>query len=306
MTNLFSYLDFVIISERVLKNGVMTEYTSWLRVNGFSPETIKAYTRDLEEFFRSLPEGREEIDRNQIRRFLALVQARGCSRRTAARKLASLRSFFRFCLLSQKVSANPAHTIRTPRFGRPLPKFLYPDVVVQLLELPGDSPLGLRDRAILELLYATGIRVGELVALEVNDFHRDSQQLLVTGKGNKQRLLPVNFQAAQALEHYLHEGRPRLLSAATNKMWLNKDGGPLGQRGVRWILNKYCQRLSVQHSVSPHVIRHSFATHMLENGADLRTVQELLGHSSLSTTQIYTHVTRERLKAVYQASHPRA
>jgi integrase/recombinase XerC len=155
-------------------------------------------------------------------------------------------------------------------------------------------------------LYATGIRVGELVAMEVGDYRRETRQILVTGKGNKQRLLPMHQMAADKLEQYLQKGRTRLLSQPTERIWLNSKGFPLGQRGVRWILSKYCQRLSLLRSVSPHVIRHSFATHMLENGADLRTVQELLGHSSLSSTQVYTHVTREHLKSVYAKSHPRA
>lgn len=286
--------------------GIMTEYVNWLRVNGFSSETVKAYESDLQEFWQSLPQGVQEINRNHIRKFLGLVQARGCSKRTAARKLAALRSYFRYCLLGQELDANPAQAIRTPKYGRPLPKFLYPDTVESLLNLPDDSPLGLRDRAMLELLYTTGIRVGELVTLESKDFRRDSSQLLVTGKGNKQRLLPVHAEAVIALEDYLQRGRPKLARTATTALWLNNRGGALSQRGVRWILDKYCQRLSIASSVSPHVIRHSFATHLLENGADLRTVQELLGHSSLSSTQIYTHVTRERLKAVYASSHPRA
>lgn len=286
--------------------GGMTDYVNWLRVNGFSSETVKAYENDLQEFWQSLPQGVQEINRNHIRSFLGLVQARGCSKRTAARKLAALRSYFRFCLLGQEIDTNPAQAIRTPKYGRPLPKFLYPDTVECLLNLPDDSPLGLRDRAMFELLYATGIRVGELVALELKDFRRDSNQLLVTGKGNKQRLLPVHLEAVIALDYYLREGRPKLTRTATSALWLNSNGGALSQRGVRWILSKYCQRLSLAFSVSPHVIRHSFATHLLENGADLRTVQELLGHSSLSSTQIYTHVTRERLKAVYASSHPRA
>lgn len=284
----------------------LKDYATWLMVNGFSPETVKAYEKDLQEFMHSLPKDLQEIDRNHIRRFLGLVQARGCSKRTAARKLAALRSYFRYCILSQETETNPAQAIRTPKFARPLPRFLYPDTVSILLDLPDDSPLGLRDRAMLELLYATGIRVGELVALELTDFRRESNQILVTGKGNKQRLLPINIEAVISLEDYLHEGRPRLLRTATSLIWLNKDGDGLGARGVRWILTKYCKKLSIAHSLSPHVIRHSFATHMLENGADLRTVQELLGHSSLSSTQIYTHVTREHLKAVYASSHPRA
>ena len=284
---------------------MIARYLSWLQTNGYSPETVKAYGNDVAEFLASLPAGPAAADRNDIRRFLALVQSRGCSKRSAARKLAAVRSFFHYCRLTG-ADNDPAQSIRSPRFGRPLPMFLYPDTVAALLNLPGPGPLGTRDRALLELLYATGIRVGELVAMELGDYRRESGQILVTGKGNKQRLLPVHRLAWTRLEEYLAKGRPLLLSAPSQTFWLNNRGGPLGQRGVRWIVTKYCHSLSLLNSVSPHTIRHSFATHLLENGADLRTVQELLGHSSLSSTQIYTHVTGERLKAVYSQSHPRA
>ncbi|HOC05840.1 MAG TPA: tyrosine recombinase [Bacillota bacterium] len=281
------------------------EYVQWLTANGYSPLTVQAYKHDVEEFLHFLPGKPADADRNDIRSYLALVQSRGCSKRSAARKLAAVRSFFRYCHLAAAAD-NPAKSIRTPKFGRSLPSFLYPETVSALLALPDSTPLGLRDRALLELLYATGIRVGELVAMEVGDYRRETRQILVTGKGNKQRLLPMHQMAADKLEQYLQKGRTRLLSQPTERIWLNSKGFPLGQRGVRWILSKYCQRLSLLRSVSPHVIRHSFATHMLENGADLRTVQELLGHSSLSSTQVYTHVTREHLKSVYAKSHPRA
>jgi len=289
-----------------IMDGIVNEYVNWLNVNGYSPETVKAYNNDLHEFMHFLPVSLQEVERDHIRRYLAFVQSRGCSKRTAARKLAAVRSYFRFCSLTEQSVKNPAQAIRTPRFGRPLPKFFYPATVIELLELPESSPLGLRDRALLELLYGTGIRVGELVALELKDFRKESSQIIVTGKGNKQRVLPLNTEAVSTLEYYLEKGRPALLTNACSSIWLNKDGGALGQRGVRWILTKYCKHLSNIRSVSPHVIRHSFATHMLENGADMRTVQELLGHSSLSSTQIYTHVTKEHLKSVYLNSHPRA
>lgn len=274
-------------------------------MSGYSPETLRAYLRDVEEFLDTLPGKPEDADRNDIRRYLALIQARGCSKRSAARKLAAIRSFLHYCHLDD-LQGNPAKAIHTPKFGRSLPNFLYPETVAALLDLPANDPLGLRDKALLELLYATGIRVGELVAMELKDYRRDSMQILVTGKGNKQRLLPVHRLAMARMDHYLLEGRPGLSKGETSAFWLNSQGKALGQRGVRWLVSKYCQRLSLLRSVSPHAIRHSFATHLLENGADLRTVQELLGHSSLSSTQIYTHVTRERLKTVYNNSHPRA
>lgn len=276
-----------------------------MQASGYSPETVKAYRRDVMEFIASLAAGLDAVDRNDIRRYLGLVQARGCSKRSAARKLAAVRSFFHYRRLARNV-ANPAGAIRTPKFGRPLPHFLYPATVAALLDLPGLDPLGLRDRALLELLYAAGIRVGELVAMELGDYRRESKQILVTGKGNKQRLLPIHALAATRLDRYLDCSRPQLASTSSLSLWLNNRGAPLGARGVRYIVGKYCERLSLMHSVSPHTIRHSFATHLLENGADLRTVQELLGHSSLSSTQIYTHVTRDRIKAVYTKSHPRA
>lgn len=285
---------------------MVTEYLRWLKTNNFSTWTIKAYQADLAEFSDFVPVPLSAVDKGEIRSYLAMLKSRGCSHRTMARKLASLRSFYRYALLAGHIQANPAKEISSPRFRGALPRFLYPQVVSQLLDLPPATPLGLRDRAMLDLLYATGIRVGELVGLSLTDFRSDSRQILVTGKGNKQRLLPVNEEAVRSLTVYINRARPRLDGGCSTRLWLNAGGRALGQRGVRWIIDKYCRRLAVNIAVSPHVIRHSFATHMLENGADLRSVQELLGHSSLSTTQIYTHVTRERLKSVYNQSHPRA
>lgn len=285
---------------------MVTEYLQWLKTNNFSTWTIKAYQTDLEGFsdFAQVPLA--QAGKEEIRRYLAELKSRGCSHRTMARKLASLRSFYKFSLLAGKVQVNPAVGISSPRFRGALPRFLYPQIVARLLAAPPPTPLGLRDKALLELMYATGIRVGELVGLSLADFRAESGQILVTGKGNRQRLLPVHRLAALSLADYISNARPRLEKGCSRWLWLNARGQPLGQRGVRWIVDKYCRQLAVDTAVSPHVIRHSFATHMLENGADLRSVQELLGHSSLSTTQIYTHVTRERLKSVYNQSHPRA
>lgn len=281
------------------------EFVSWLKVSNYSPRTITAYEKDIEDFTAFSGGVHGEPDRDTIRRFMAAVQNRGCSKRTVARKIAALRTFCKFCQLTGVMEANPAKTIRSPKFGKPLPKFLYFHEMLEFLELPSGNPLGIRDKALLELLYATGARVAEIAAMDLGDFYPGSAQIIVTGKGNRERLLPVHQTAAALLQEYLLV-RPRLIKEPTQAMWLNKDGGRLSQRGIRWLFDKYCQILAGRLKISPHTIRHSFATHLLENGADLRSVQELLGHASLSSTQVYTHVTRDRLKSIYNNSHPRA
>jgi integrase/recombinase XerC len=281
------------------------DFISWLKVSNYSPRTITAYEKDIEDFLAFSGGVQGEPDRDTIRRFMAAVQNRGCSKRTVARKIAALRTFCKFCQLIGIMDTNPAKTIRSPKFGKPLPKFLYFHEMLELLELPSGDPLGIRDKALLELLYATGARVAEIASMDLGDFYPGSAQIIITGKGNRERLLPVHKTAAALLQDYLLV-RPRLIKEPTQAMWLNKDGGRLSQRGIRWIFDKYCQILAGRLKISPHTIRHSFATHLLENGADLRFVQELLGHASLSSTQVYTHVTRERLKSIYNNSHPRA
>ncbi len=285
---------------------MLSEYFKWLKTHNFSGYTVSAYQRDLLEFQQHLSRDPVTATKEDIRLFMADLQARGCSNRTIARKLAALRSFYKYCVLNEVLTVNPANGVSSPRFRNPLPRFLYPQAMESLLKLPDDTPLGMRDRAMLEVLYASGIRVSELVGLRPDDFRPLSMQLIVTGKGNKQRVVPIHQTAANALKRYLLHVRPDINRHNARELWLNARGHALSARGVRWIMDKYCRMLAMDFSVSPHVIRHSVATHLLDNGADLRSVQELLGHSSLSTTQIYTHITKERLKSVYQKNHPRA
>jgi site-specific recombinase XerD len=214
------------------------------------------------------------------------------------------------------IDENPLRQLRTPKKGRQLPHFLPYHEVLELLELPElDNPLGLRDRAILELFYASGLRISELVQLDAGDIDWSSRMLHVTGKGGKDRIVPFGSEAAGALGDYWEEGRPVL--AARRKehpvepeeesaVFLNRLGGRLTQRGVQYRVRKYVDKLALVRRLTPHTLRHTFATHLLEGGADLRTVQELLGHESLSSTQIYTHITQAQLKAVYRSAHPRA
>ena len=298
--------EYLILSERVRKESMLSEYFKWLKTNNFSGYTASAYQRDLLELSEYLSKDPVSATKDDIRAFMADLQAKGCTNRTMARKLAAVRSFYKYCVMSDVLDSNPAAAVKSPRFRSPLPRFLYPQAVTNLLKLPPATPLGIRDSALLEVLYASGIRVSELVGLEPEDFRPFSLQLIVTGKGNKQRIVPIHHTAAAALKRYLLQVRPEINKHGASKLWLNARGQPLTARGVRWIVDKYCRMLAVDFSVSPHVIRHSVATHLLDNGADLRFVQELLGHSSLSTTQIYTHITKERLKSVYKKSHPRA
>ncbi|WP_027718403.1 tyrosine recombinase XerC [Desulfovirgula thermocuniculi] len=282
-----------------------------------SAHTLSGYQQDLFQgldfFARRLekPDYRvvpADVDRSLLRAFLAELQSRGFSRATVARKLAAWRSFLRYLAREGVLEANPAGLLSAPRGERRLPKFLYADQCRALVEAPvPDNPLGCRDRALLETLYATGIRVGELVALNLGDVDLERAAVRVYGKGARERVAFLGSFAVRALKAYLATGRPALAGARTNEaLFLNRRGGRLSARGVRKVLDKYVNQLSLELKVSPHVLRHSFATHLLDRGADLRAVQELLGHARLSTTQVYTHVTREKLKEVYRCAHPRA
>jgi integrase/recombinase XerC len=244
-----------------------------------------------------------------IREFLAYLTAQNYTKSTTARKLATLRSFYKYVIRRGLVSAHPLSTIRTPKQERRLPKCLELDQVQKLLDAPGEADiLCIRDKAMLEVLYSSGIRVSELVDLETQDIDLQEGVLRVRGKGRKDRLTPIGSQAINALKRYFgsRQADPKMNTQFTHKVFLNKHGEPLSTRSVRRKLDKYLTIAGLDPGISPHTLRHSFATHLLNNGADLRSVQELLGHQSLSTTQVYTHLTTKRMKDVYDSAHPRA
>jgi len=276
---------------------------------GLSPKTMESYAHDLCQFASFCGDGRHiaEISRTDLRGFLAFLYQRGYAKSSVARKISCLRSFFGFLLREQVVKDNPAGQILLPRRKKSLPTFLHPPDMNRLLASPQDHRLEMRDRALLELLYATGCRVSEMAGLTLPAVDWYSRTLRVVGKGNKERQVPFGRTAADCLREYLENVRPKLLPHENiQHVFLNYRGHPLSERGVGRILEKYVSRANLPEDISPHSLRHSFATHLLDNGADLRTVQELLGHSSVSTTQIYTHVTSERIKSVYNKAHPRA
>jgi len=249
------------------------------------------------------------VDTNSVRAFLAFLNTQQYSKATIARKLATLRSFYKFLTKRGQLTVNPVLSVRTPKQDKRLPRFLEYDQVKKLLETPPlDNWLGARDRAILETLYSTGVRVSELVALNLDDIDFLGEVLHVRGKGKKERITPIGTSALQTIQQYL-ELRNKRAAANGNfdskVLFVNKLGKRLSTRSVRRKMDKYLKMAGLDLAFSPHSLRHSFATHMLNNGADLRSVQELLGHQSLSTTQIYTHLTTRKLKQVYQTAHPR-
>ncbi|MCK4658033.1 MAG: tyrosine recombinase XerC [Phycisphaerae bacterium] len=249
------------------------------------------------------------MDTEQVRAYLAHLGKMDYSKSTIARKLATLRSFYKFCLRRGYVQANPLTTIRTPKQEKRLPKFLDMEQINTLLQAPdGGTLLGARDRAMLEVMYSTGIRVSELVDLNIADVDALGQSLRVSGKGRKQRVTPIGPTALAAINKYMEMRKADPRSAEFNQeaLFVNKHGQRLSTRSVRRKLDKYLTQAGMDPTISPHTLRHTFATHMLENGADLRSVQELLGHQSISTTQVYTHITAQRLKAAYDEAHPRA
>ena len=283
-------------------------------VKGASPHTVKAYAEDLRQFIEfAAAQGVTDIhavDAALLRSYLADMEARNLARASRARKTAALRSFFSHLARHSLIVRSPASGLRSVKQEQRLPHFLRPDEIEALLAAPNlDKPLGLRDRALLETLYASGMRAGELVTLSVTDVNYDEGVIRVIGKGDKERITLLGRQAVFALQRYLRKGRPELLMQAAEDdgaLFVNRDGTRLSDRGVRKMFNKYCKQIAAGLNITPHVLRHTFATHLLSNGADLRLIQELLGHASVATTQMYTHVTTERLQEVYAKAHPRA
>ncbi|MFY9186859.1 MAG: tyrosine recombinase XerC [Bacillota bacterium] len=284
---------------------------------GYSSNTINAYANDLRTFADFVEDmygddvnpGLGNITGREIRAYLAHLQKANYSRQTIARRLAALRAFFSYLCSKGIISQNPAKGVRTPKERRRIPPFLREDEVTSLLEAPsGDTPLGLRDRAILETLYAAGLRVGELVGLDLDSVDLATGYVRAYGKGSKERIVPLGKKAVSALAKYLERGRPKLAlkGKEPKALFLNRNGTRLSARAVQIMVNKYIDKASINKEISPHALRHSFATHLLDRGADLRAVQELLGHATISTTQLYTHMTRKRLRVVYDRAHPRA
>jgi integrase/recombinase XerD len=288
------------------------QFLDYARVEkGLAPNSIDSYGRDLLAFTAYLCcQGHSPLQtrREEIRGFLAALYQRGLSARSVARHLVSLRNFFRFLLREGRITYDPTADVQAPTVGINLPHYLSVAEVDKLLEAPDPStPAGLRDKAMLELLYATGMRVSELVNLRLEDLDANLGLLRCKGKGGKERLIPVGKAALKAVDVYLQGGRGHFLKKpGLPYLFLNNRGGALSRVGFWKILGRHGGRAGVSAGLTPHVIRHSFATHLLERGADLRSVQLMLGHSDISTTQIYTHVLKERLKQVYQAHHPRA
>lgn len=274
-----------------------------------SPHTVKNYRIDLREFSVFLKEKDcREVTYLDIRSFLAYLKGRSYSRSSISRKLACLRSFFKYLARENLLETNPAAGIQTPKREKRLPQFLNPEEVVRLLEAPAKNTWEeKRDKAILETLYSSGLRVSELVGLNQEDVDVFGGLVRVRGKGKKERIVPLGQMALKALQSYMEHKPLRDHRAALKApLYLNRSGGRLSDRSIRRMILKYSRRIALNKEVSPHTLRHSFATHMLDRGADLRSVQELLGHENLSTTQIYTHVTTKRLKEAYDAAHPHA
>ena len=287
-------------------------FVAYLRAErGLSPRTVEAYARDLVEYLEALRRARvgtpAEVLQEHVRGHLATL-GRRLSARSQARHLAAIRMFHRFLVAERHAAADPTEQVETPRQARRLPVFLTLDEVETLLEAPRDTtPAGLRDRAMLHVLYATGLRVSELVGLSVNSVQLDAGYVVARGKGDKERLVPLGRRAVAEVRAWLGRGRPALLRGRGSRaLFVGPRGTALTRQGVWKLLRRHALAAGIKKRLSPHKLRHSFATHLVERGADLRVVQAMLGHADLATTQIYTHVDGRRLRAVYDAAHPRS
>jgi integrase/recombinase XerD len=287
-------------------------YLTYLRdVRRMSPNTLESYARDLSHlatFAEKRRVGLDALDRSALEAFVRAQLSSGLAPRSVSRLVACVRGFYKFVAVEQKLARNPADDLRSPRAWPALPKFLSLEEVDRLLEQPDVStPRGLRDKALIEVLYATGLRVSELIALRAGDLNLEDGYLTCIGKGDKQRMVPLGQEAVAWVRRYVRDGRTALVrKTASPWLFVNaRDGGPLSRVGFWKVLKAYGQRAGIGRDLSPHVLRHSFATHLLDRGADLRMIQVMLGHADLSTTQIYTHVLEARLRTVYDKFHPR-
>ena len=280
---------------------------------GYSPNTLAAYRNDLTQFSRYLQRDYDTWDKvrkDVIIHYMLHLRERGYAPSTVARKVASLRSFFHFMEAEGRIHTDPTATLESPRAGRHLPRALSPEEMERLLAQPAkeDTPKALRDRAILELLYATGMRVSELVSLNLDNVDLQKGSVRCLGKGSKERIMPIHAQAVHTLEQYLERARDKIPGKDEDEkaLFLNMRGGRLTRQGLWLIVKKYAKAAGLGTDITPHILRHSFATHVLAGGLNLRQVQELLGHRSISTTQVYTRVTSERRREVFDRAHPRA
>jgi len=281
---------------------------------GLAKNTIVSYERDLKSYLHYLKtvesiQSLNDVQRVHIIHFLSFLKDQGKSAKTLARHIASVRAFHQFLLREKATDQDPSVLIETPKLKRVLPKVLSLQEVEILLDAPTlDDHFGKRDKAMLELLYATGIRVSELIGLDIENIHLTMGFVRCIGNGNKERIIPIGRTASEAIKHYLDYGRPHFVTAKhrNDALFLNHQGNRLTRQGFWKILKKLAKEAGIEKELTPHTLRHSFATHLLDNGADLRAVQEMLGHADISTTQIYTNVTKTRLKDVYSKFHPRA
>jgi integrase/recombinase XerD len=292
-------------------------YLDHLRVERrLADHTLESYARDLRglaEYAAGAETAIGALDRGALEAFVRQQMASGLSPRSVARQVAAIRGFYRFLVIDGRLGQSPADDLLPPRAWPALPKHLSIEDVDRLLEQPDvETPFGLRDRAMLELLYATGMRVSELIAVRAADLHLDEEYLTCVGKGNKERIIPIGAQAADWVRRYQKVGRPQLAARSHSggrsdpRLFLNGRGTGLTRVGFWKVITAYGRQAGIRATISPHVLRHSFATHLLDRGADLRAIQMMLGHSDLSTTQIYTHVLEARLRTVYERFHPRA
>jgi len=285
-------------------------YLSYLRdVRRMSPNTVESYARDLAAL-AAFAEKRQldpsALDRRELEAFVRSLMASGLSPRSTARAVACIRGFYKFVAVEQRRESSPADDLRAPRAWAALPKFLDLDEVDRLLAQPDVStPRGLRDKALISVLYATGLRVSELISLKLPNLHLQEGYLTCIGKGDKERIVPIGQEATDWVRKYIAEAWPKLVPKSSPWLFVNARGGPLSRVGFWKLLKEYGLKAGITRTISPHVLRHSFATHLLDRGADLRAIQMMLGHADLSTTQIYTHVLEARLRSVYDRFHPR-